>query len=232
MKKTLIGLGVLGCATTAWAGEWSGEGELGFTLTTGNTETSNLNARLQLEQTRDAWVNTLGLEALQASENEDSTAERYLLTGKTAYDYDARHYAFGSLRYDVDRFSGYDYQASLVLGRGLHLIAEERVTLDLEAGLGVRASETESGESRTDAALQGGLSYANRFTDTATFSEDVILLAGGKNNFIESSTGLKVKINSSLALKLSYTIKHNSAVEPGLENTDTITAVNLLYAFE
>ena len=42
---------------------------------------------------------------------------------------------------------------------------------------------------------------------------------------------LKAALTGRLGLKVSYTIKNNSDVLPGLENTDTATAVGIEYSF-
>ena len=44
-------------------------------------------------------------------------------------------------------------------------------------------------------------------------------------------TALTAKVNTSLALKVSLTIKNNSEVPVGTEKTDTETAVTLVYSF-
>jgi len=199
------------------AQEWSGEGELGLSVTTGNTDTENLNARLKISRAEGPWTNSASVEMLKESENGETSAERYLLTGKTAYDWTERDYVFGSARYDDDRFSGYDYQASFTGGVGRHFIRTERTTLDAEIGPGFRVSETDEGTKREEAILHGNLDFRHQLTENT--------------QFLESETGLKVAINSRLAMKTVFRVKHNSRVETGEDNTDTLTSVNLVYGF-
>ena len=48
----------------------------------------------------------------------------------------------------------------------------------------------------------------------------------------ESYTALKVAMNSSLSLQTSYLVKENSDIVGSAgENTDTITAINVVYDF-
>ena len=58
-----------------------------------------------------------------------------------------------------------------------------------------------------------------------------IVEKGGETTYTESVTALGVKINGALSLKVSYTIKDNSKVPAGLENTDTYTAIGVEYTF-
>jgi len=45
---SLVFLGSTMLASTAYAGKWSGRGELGFTSTSGNAESETLNAKLSV----------------------------------------------------------------------------------------------------------------------------------------------------------------------------------------
>ena len=218
-------------AGPAAAQDWSGEGELGLSVTTGNTETENLNARLRASRSEGPWTNSGSLELLRESENGETSAERYLLILKSAYDWSERNYGFGSLRYDDDRFSGYQYQVSLTGGVGRHFIRTERTKLDIEFGPGYRASETDDGTTHEEAILHGNLDFTHQLTETTTVLETFLVEAGDANTHVESETGLKVAINSRLAMKTAFKVKHNSEVEPGREKTDTITSVNLVYGF-
>ncbi len=231
LRGIITGLLLAGMAAPAAAQQWSGEGELGLSATSGNTDTQHLNARLGLEREQGRWTHGGSLEVLRESEGGETSAERYLVNLRTAYDWSERNYAFGVLRYDDDRFSGYDYQGSITAGAGRHFIRTERTVLDIEGGLGYRFSETESGATEEEPVARGNLHYTHRLTDTTSVLEDFLVEAGAENTHVESATGLKVAINSKLAMKLAVTVKYNSEVEDDRENTDTISSVNLVYGF-
>jgi putative salt-induced outer membrane protein len=57
------------------------------------------------------------------------------------------------------------------------------------------------------------------------------LEVGDENRYTESISALKATLVGDLALVLSYTIKNNSEVLPGIEKTDTFTAISLEYGF-
>lgn len=217
---------------------WSGEGEFGLVVTTGNTETETLNANLSGAYEADAWVHKLGLSALSASEDEAQTAERYQLTGKTEYHWTERGYWFGSLRYEDDRFSGFDYQSVLTAGYGHTLWDRESSHLDLEGGVGVRRSreaatvDMPDPEAMTDAVLRGAAVYWWQFTENARLQNDFLVETGEDNTFAENRLGLRVAINSRFSVKLGYEVRHNTEVPEGAEKTDTVSTVNLVYSFK
>jgi putative salt-induced outer membrane protein len=58
-----------------------------------------------------------------------------------------------------------------------------------------------------------------------------VVESGESNTYMESVTALAAKLVGSWSMKFSYTVKHNSEVTAGLENTDTYTAVGIEYGF-
>ncbi|MCK9469587.1 MAG: DUF481 domain-containing protein, partial [Porticoccaceae bacterium] len=102
---------------------WSGEGDLAFSKSSGNSSNETLLAKLMLTYTQNSWTHVGNIEAINASEDDARSAEAYTLRGKTSYEFGERYYAFGNGRYEDNRFSGYEYQASLTSGVGMHVIA-------------------------------------------------------------------------------------------------------------
>ncbi len=218
---------------------WSGEGEFGLVVTTGNTETETLNANLATAYTHDAWVHKGGLSALSASEDGTRTAERYQLTGKTEYHTSEVSHWFGSLRYEEDKFSGFDHQGILTAGYGWTLLERETSFLDVEGGIGARrtqaAADPETGmqpEAETDPVLRGAVEYWWQFTQNARLQNDFLVETGRDNTFVQNQLGLRVAINDRFAVKLGYEVRHNTEAPEDIEETDTVSTVNLVYSFK
>jgi putative salt-induced outer membrane protein len=103
--------------------------------------------------------------------------------------------------------------------------------LDLEFGLGARQTRYTDNTSNNVLIERLSSSYLWKFADKSNFSENLSLEHGSDNTYIQSVTALTTNLAGSFALSLSYTVKHNSTVLPGFKNTDTITAVSLVYSF-
>jgi putative salt-induced outer membrane protein len=101
-------------------------------MTQGNTETQNTHARLNVLNERAAWRHEGHLEGLVSSNDDTTTAEKYAALAKTNYKFSESDYVFGVVKYETDRFSGYDYQASESIGYGRRVVKTEAVILDLE----------------------------------------------------------------------------------------------------
>ena len=223
-------------SSTAFAEEsdknWSGEAELGFISTTGNTETQTISGKAKVENTLAQWHHTAAVEALSSESEDSTTAKRYMITGKTDYKLSDRNYAFGRLSYEDDHFSGYEYQTTATLGMGYKVIKQEALHLDVEAGPGVRQSEAEDSgdvERETTLYLSGLLGW--KLSDTSNFTEELTSEIGDEITVTKSVTGLKTQVNGNLAMKITYTVKHTSEVPAGVDETDTETAVTLVYGF-
>jgi len=214
---------------------WTGSAELGLILTTGNTETQSTSGKLDFHNERDKWRHTINLAALQIDDNKaDSTiAEKYSAKGKSAYKFSDLDYAFAELAGEHDKFSGYDYSASLVAGYGRKLMNKADMRLDVEAGPGFRRIKPDTEEAVNEAVAQIFGKFEWDISKTAMFSQEVSSQYGFDDGLTVSKavSGLKSQINGDLSMKATLTLRHISDVAPGVEELDTETAVTLVYSF-
>lgn len=234
-KKHLIACATLAILTPTLANAaestWGGEAELGIVSTSGNTETSTINLNTKLENERAKWKHLVLFNTLHSSSEDDSTAERYVLIGKSDYKIDDISYAFGRFSYEDDRFSGFEYQATETLGYGRHLIQEPTLKIDVEGGPGMRQSKAENASSENEGILylSGNLKWD--ISPTSLFTEDLFTEIGEDITITKSVTGLKSQINGDLAMRVTFTAKHTSKVPAEKKKVDTETAISLVYSF-
>lgn len=217
---------------------WKSSAELGFVMTSGNSETSSTNAKFDATHEKEMWRHNVHAEAFGASTTDQATnvettsAERYQLSGKSDYKYSEFNYLFGLVNYDKDRFSGYEYQSTVAVGYGRRLLNDPDMTLDLEIGPGIRFIKLDNAaDSDSEGVLRLAAKYLWKISDSATFTEDLSVDAGSDLTVTKSVTALTAKVNTSLAMKISLTAKNNSVVLAGRDKTDTETAVTLVYSF-
>ena len=213
------------------AGPWSGSAELGGVVTTGNSSTSSLDGKFHLGYVRGPWTTDLHLGVLHASAAGTTTANRLFGDLSTRHTLDADSYVFGNLRGTHDSFSGYRYQTSAALGLGRQLIHTSSTDLRAEIGPGYRLAQIDGGATQRDAIVRVHGVFSYRFTSKAHFDQTLTTIAGTDDTELESVTALTTDITGALALKLSYTVLHNTIVPLGRKKTDTFTSVNLVYSF-
>lgn len=210
---------------------WKGETEIGIVATSGNTETTSLKARASVVHEQGKWRHSGKFDALNTSDATRTTGERYALAGKSDYKFDERNYAFGLVSYENDRFAGFDYRISEVLGYGYRAISQDTLTLDLEVGPGARQTQLRSGTSQNEFIGYIGGKLLWKFSPSAALSEDMATEIGSDATITRSVTALTAQLAGSLAMKLSFTARYISEVSVSVKNLDTETAVTLMYGF-
>ncbi len=210
---------------------WSGKARLGYLGTSGNTETTNMSGAFEVQYALEKWTHKFDAATIKASEDNETTAEAYAATWKSERTLSEVNFLFGKLDWRKDRFSGYDQQFSQTVGYGHRLIDNDKHSLNGELGFGARQSDLADGTSESETILTGGLYYKWALSETATFSQDLLVEAGDENTYTMSKTALTAKLLGDLALVASYTIKNNSDVPLGSDKTDTFTALSLEYSF-
>jgi putative salt-induced outer membrane protein len=201
--------------------KWNGEAELGLVNTTGNTETESFVLKAKVINTRDKWKHTVQGEALRKADDEIVTAERYFLSGKSQYTFRDRSYLYGLVTYEDDRFNGFDYQLTGVLGYGRTVWERETVKLDLEVGAGGRHSVLDTGQSNDEAVFRAAGDFEWKISKNATFVQELSGDFGSDATITRSLTALTANINSFLSSRIAYQLRHTSKVPPGIEKTDT-----------
>jgi len=215
----------------AWDVEgWQSTIELGASYATGNTDSTTVTTRFRAENTTELWRNRLRLDALFHEEDNVTTGQRAVAGYQLDRKLGEHDYLFGALRYERDRFSNYDYQASQTAGYGRRLVNRERLTLDGEIGAGMRQSRVAAtGESDNEPVGRLAADLRWRISDSARLTDELLVVGGSDNTEIENILALSADVTSRLALRTSLTVRHNTDVEPEVEKTDTITEVSLVY---
>ncbi len=220
----------LGSVATPAVADWTGKGDVGASIATGNSENQAASANLEIKYQADRWAHTVGLAGNYGNDGEETTAQRWQVRGQSQYDFTERAYAFGAARYEDDRFSQYDYQASLAGGLGYRLVDSERTRLWVQGGPGYRYAEIrETGETEDGIIFRGDLGFEHQITDTTKVVDRFLVEAGSDNTYLQNDLGLEVTITGALGLRVGYQVRHNTDVLPGIEKTDTLTTLGLLY---
>lgn len=210
---------------------YEGSFELGYLATSGNTDTTSLNSKFTLQYEQEIWRHGFLLSAVRSTDADMLTAERYQAATKSDYKFSEHNYLFVTLNYDKDEFAGYERRTSEAVGYGRRILGGGNHVLDAEIGIGARQADLTDGTEQDDQIWRLGAAYKWNISKTSNFSQVVAVESGDSNTYSESVTSVSANVLESLALKVSYTIKRNSEVPVGVENTDTYTSVSLLYSF-
>lgn len=214
------------------ADPWTGKGELGFVQVSGNTESETLNASLELEKVHENWEHKSKLAAVKATSNDIDSAESYLASWRSRYNFSERSYTFGDLRYFDDKFDSFEEIYTAAVGVGRKVIVSDDINWSVSAGVGYQDRTVEATqEDKSGATYLLESEYSQALTETADFENDTRIEISENNTFSQNIASLSVAINASLALKASYEVRHNSDPEPGFKSVDRVLSINVVYKF-
>lgn len=215
---------------------WKAVAELGFINTSGNTKTQTTAAKADVTYEVEKWRHNGHAEGFGTQTQDDTgksvtSAERYELSGKSDYKINEYDYIFGLVKLQKDRFSGFGYEDNVAAGYGRKIIKQADMELDLEIGPGIRFFKVEGGKSDDEKLLRLAGKYWWDITSNSKFTQDITVDVGEDITSTKSVTGIQASINSSLALKITYTLRNKSKVPAATKKTDTELAATIVYTF-
>ena len=224
---------------------WSGKGEAGYVMSRGNSNTDSANAKLDLADVVGDWKQSFHLEGLYGRSDEITSAERWAALVQSDYQFTPRAFSFGALHFLQDEFSGFQYQASITTGIGYKFLVTDSDKFTAQVGVGYRRLRTEvltlntagsviartPGESSGNAIGTAGFDFAHIFNASTKITDKFLVESGSGNTSLENDLALVVSMSKKLALSAGFTFQDNTEPPPGLKKTNTLTTLNLVYAF-
>ncbi len=230
---------------------WEVEVDLGAIATSGNTETTSIQAKVDAKQNLEQWENQYILSSLfkedEVAQDDDTTskektAEKYFGSAKFAYLLGVeKSYLFGFGSHTTDYFGAYRTYNTIALGYGDWLYSSRSLNWFVEAGAGYfeGKKEIESDDplvpdtyvDESGAMLRAATALEWKITATATFKQTVSVEAGSDNTRTQTETSLTTSITDAMKMKVGFAVANDTDVAPGKEKTDTTTFINLVYSF-
>jgi len=244
IRKTLMIAIASAISFTATAQEWTGQGEFGLVLSSGNAKNLTVNGKLDFKFEEDQWLYNVYALALRAESSNIDTANRFELGGKAGYKFNERSYLVGSARYENDDFAPYDYQATIAIGFGFKAIDNDTTQLAFEAGPGYRRYQQTDlfvatpapghfveFDAEGDFVGRGFVEFKHKLTSNTSLYGTLLVEGGNDNTFAQNDLGVQVAMSEKFAIKAGVQVRHNTDVVTPIKKTDTLTTVNLVYGF-
>ena len=228
----------------------SGSGEAGLAMTSGNTQSENINIKFNIKKEDPLWKYGFYFNALRSkgevNDSYDVTANQYETGASAGYKFDERSYMVGAARYQDDEFSPYSYQFVLSLSYGYMVVKNPNTEFFVEIGPGYRRLDPQPYEeisgvppvtveidpgAENNFVGRGLIGYKHKFNDSTSFENISLVEAGSNNTYFQNDAGLTVSMSERLALKLAYQIRYNSEVREELEKTDQLITTNVVFKF-
>jgi len=222
---------LLPLAASAQEGNSKASLSLGYVGTTGNTETETYNLEFLYRIGFDEWTHSLKFQALGSQENSLVKAERYYLENKSDYNFSDNDYVFARATVTDDRFSGFDYQASVSTGYGHYFLNDGNRLLEAFAGAGYRHNAPVGLPDEGEVIFTVGENFEWQLGISSRLTQSLTSEIGEDLTVSKFEIGLVSTIIGSIATKIAFQARHTSKVPVETEKTDTQTSVSLVYEF-
>jgi putative salt-induced outer membrane protein len=236
-------IATMAVAATQAHAQWNSTSQAGFVMARGNTETETANAKFEIGYEVEQWKHNFDSSLLYGRSSEITTGERWDARWQTNHKVSDRFYWFGSLRYEDDRYSGFDYQGTASAGLGRAFIESDSTKLSGQLGVGARRLRPEElirnellevidripGEIQDDIVGNATIKFEHAFNESTKILNALIAETGTANTLTQNELAIQVQMSRVFALSVGLKVRHNSDPPPELDTTDTLTTLNLVY---
>lgn len=208
---------------------WAGAGQIGASISTGNSRTRSLTAGLALGRDGLRWRHRADLLVDLVDNDGGEDQERIVAGYQLDYKFSERLYGWGRFDYERNREAGIRRRFAESAGLGWRAIAPGPVTWDLEVGPALRQTLfVDSRESR--AAVRGASRFLWALSPATAFSNDTAFFRDRAAS-IQNTTALTTRLLGALSARLAVNLAWEEAPPPGLEKLDTSSRITLVYDF-
>ncbi len=234
---------VPGLSSAAWAQAaspapkvYSGNFGAGFSLTRGNSDTSNFN--LSGELTRDPKKkNVIKIKGLylRSTANKEATADNLTLGFRDEYSFAKKAFVYGALGYLRDPFKEISYLLNPQGGIGYKPVATNRTELTFNGGAGAVWEKNPGIDVRTSGTLNAGENFSYKLSENAKFTQGFSGL-WKTSDFADALYHFSVALTASIVKKAELKVEFiddfkNVTPSPAIKKNDTAFIISFLYKF-
>ena len=210
---------------------WTGQGEAGGFIATGNTTNRGLAVGVTLTKETLSWKHVVrGIVDYQEQQGVTSR-ERYFAGYEGNWKFTRRGFVVLSLSAEQDRFTGFVSRFSQGVGLGYRLVDSDAITIAVDGGPAVRQTRFTDGVNETSFAGRAAFNAKWIINPRLTLTNVATYYADDLNSSLLSLTQLTAKLNGRLSARASFQLNNEANPPPGRINSDTVTRATLVYSF-
>jgi len=241
MIMIILGIGAMPLVAEETAEEekkepaWVGSLGLSWVATSGNSDTSSVGLDFALERKPEPWGWVFVGRGNKAQDSGVTTAENYLFGARGVRQLSQRWEAFGGLSWAKDPFTGFDSQTVASLGATYIAIEGERNKLAFDGGLAYTWEDQVNPDATVD-YLGGlfGLTWEWKLGEKSKLVERLVFYPNFDNSTdwrLTSFTAIEADVNSWMALRFGYDIRHRNLPIGDADKTDTTSTASVVFKF-
>lgn len=198
---------------------------------TGNSDTAEVALGGRINYGVNEWNHSFGIAANYGEASGVRNEEKFFVAYEASRYFTPEFYAFGIGRYQYDGFATNEHDAFLGFGPGYRIINTPTVAWRVQAGPGVRYTQTATGTETTELAGLASSRIFYALTDTVSLTNDTDLLGSDVNTIVSNDFGVNFKVSNNMSTRVSYRTDYNNNPEVGKTATDNTFGVSLIVGF-
>lgn len=219
---------------------WNPKLELGAGTASGDTSEQSIALGFSINRDFDKWSHKFDARLDYAERQSVVTRDRLDFIQESSWNVFQKGFVNNFTQVEFDRFSGFDWRVTEVIGVAYQLLESDKQKLRITAGPGFRFSRVEEaieGDvitpafTRQEVIGRFGANYSLKLGDGITFEETAAGVLGTSSFRLDNSAILSAQINSSLAARLRFDVVYETDVPVGTSEIDTVTRATIVYTF-
>lgn len=214
---------------------WNTSAELGSLISTGNSNSVNINAKLNVNYNTHKWADKVILTTIYGSNEGKATERRYGVDAEFKYQLKDKVFSYARGQANRAYFKPYDYAFTENIGLGLRVMDKSNLTIDVQSGPGGKQTiDTQSDQDvvTKNIMVETSSDIIWKLNDITSITESLDGQFDKTNNLLKSELALQTNFSKALALKISYVMEYNKVLPPESEHNkhlDTTTSVTMVY---
>jgi putative salt-induced outer membrane protein len=210
---------------------WSGSGEAGGFISSGNTDTKGVAIGVNFAKETRQWKHSVRGFVDYQQQDGVTSRERYFAGYEGNYNITPDFYALLTLSWERDPFSGFDRRFAQSLGLGYKIVNTDRLKLSVEGGPALRQTRFTDGFNDSAFAARGAVNLDWQISDQLQFTQSGLLFYDSFNTSTQAISALTYKLSDALSARASFQFNSESNPPLGRKNTDTTSRVTIVYGF-
>lgn len=211
---------------------FSGSASLGYSAQSGNTDTQDFNLGIRMRYASGPFVQTLGLAANYAEDDDAKTEEDIFAVYDGNYYFNERFYMFvlGRAERDglADEADEFSRDGFIGVGPGFRIVNTPELAWRLQAGIGVSYLRDGLGESETETGYIAASRFYYKVSESFFLTNDTDFLKSDTAFRASNDLGLNFQMSDALSTRISYLTDYNDARDI---ETDNRLGVSLVVGF-
>ncbi|WP_187335909.1 DUF481 domain-containing protein [Novosphingopyxis iocasae] len=210
---------------------WEGQGQLGFSRSTGGSNDLGLNAGLQLKRLGADWTHAFRSQIDYQKSNDVVTRERITAALESQFRFEDNAFAFGQAQYDRDRVQGIAQRFAISGGLGWTVVDDPGLRIALKGGPAYRYTDYRTAPNERVLTGLAALDGRWRIATGVTLTQHAETFVAAQNSTFASTTALDTSILGPLKARFSYTLDYQTQPPVGAVDLNTLSRASLVYDF-